>query len=535
MRPFRTIAALAAAIVASCCWAATGMAHAVLVAAAPEDGAALEAPPAEIVLRFNEPVLLVALRVLDAAGRPVDLPRRDARVDAAIRVPLPGALPYGAYLVSWRVVSADSHPIGGSFAFSIGDAAASAIADDQVRRESAWKRTVLINRAIGDAALLLAAGGALALVLVFRGAAPRGAVPTLAIGAAVAITSAVLSIPMARGWIAAAPASALVDAANWSFDAAAPHRARVAAIALGLLCVVLGLRARQTRRGGIALVTGALIACAGVPLSGHVAALEPAWPGQVTLFLHAAGAAFWVGALPLLALAMRQQAHPEVHRLLRRFSAFALPIVAALLLAGIGVALTRLRSVDALVGSPYGQLLLAKVALVSYMLALAVANRRLTRGLAAEGKRAAARLRRNAWLEIAGAAGILVVTAWLGHTRPPALMPDGRAHADGRGFMAVEADGASVLVEVLPARAGPNRLVGRIAAKDGNPFAAQEIAIELSLPEAGIEPLNVPAARTAEGFDASPVVLLRGRWQMRVDVLVSDFEKRVFTLQLDID
>jgi hypothetical protein len=31
------------------------------------------------------------------------------------------------------------------------------------------------------------------------------------------------------------------------------------------------------------------------------------------------------------------------------------------------------------------------------------------------------------------------------------------------------------------------------------------------------------------------VVLLRGRWQMRVDVLISDFEKRVLTLQIDVE
>jgi copper transport protein len=181
--------------------------------------------------------------------------------------------------------------------------------------------------------------------------------------------------------------------------------------------------------------------------------------------------------------------------------------------------------------------LLAKVAMVALMLALAVANRRLTRTIPAAGGRAVARLRRNVWLEIGCAAAVLAVTAWLGHTRPPADMPDVHTHMAGRAFVAVSADGASVLVEILPGRPGANRLVGRLVAGDGRPLATQELAIELSLPEAGIESLSARAVREAEGTFATPEIVLplAGRWQIRIDALVSDFEKRVFTLQLDIE
>ncbi|HEX2113096.1 MAG TPA: hypothetical protein VHM01_01715 [Alphaproteobacteria bacterium] len=171
------------------------------------------------------------------------------------------------------------------------------------------------------------------------------------------------------------------------------------------------------------------------------------------------------------------------------------------------------------------------------MLALAVANRRLTARLPAAGSRAAVRLRRNVWLEIGCATAIVAVTAWLGHTRPPSDTPEVHTHAAGRAFVAVDSDGASVLVEVLPGKPGPNRLVGRLIAEDGRPLAAQEFAIELSLTEAGIEALSAVGVREAEGtFTVSEIVLpLAGRWRMRIDALVSDFEKRVFTLQLDIE
>ena len=531
----RIVAMVAFAIVVLCIRDAYG--HAALVESEPQDGAVLARAPAEIVLRFDEPVTPVSLRLLDAAGRPVDVAAPGTASESTIRASLTGNLPVGSYLVSWRVVSADSHPVGGSFTFTVGRASAISAVDDQARRESAWKGAVITNRAIGDAALLLAAGGALAMLLVFGAALPRGAGALSWSAAALAAVSAVLSIPLARGWIAAAPAHFLLEPAAWSFDADAPHRTRVTLIVLGLLMTVAGLWRRKVFFGRAGAGAGALVACAGLPLSGHVAALAPALPAQIALFLHTAGAAFWIGTLPLLALTVRQGPPAEAHRLLRRFSALAIGIVAVLILAGIGVALTRIHNVEALTESEYGRILLAKAALVALMLALAVANRRLTRALPSANGAVAARLKRNIGLEIAIAAAVLAVTAWLGHTRPPDEMAHAHGVAAGRTFMTVESDGASLLVEIAPGRPGPNRLTGYLTGADGRPIAPRELSVELSLPEAGIEPLAARARLDGDGkFIVDAIALpLGGRWRMRVDALIGDFEKRVFTLQLAIE
>lgn len=530
----RAIAAalILAAVLAG--WTKTGMAHAMLVASEPADGAALAVAPGEIVLRFNEPVMPVALRVLDAAGSTLAVAPPPPLSDSVVRATLPAALPAGAYLASWRVVSADSHPVGGSFAFTIGPSAGAPAGDDQLRRENAWHAAVIANRAVGDAALLLAAGGALALVLVFGAAAPRGSRALLVAASMIAMASALLSIPLARGWIAA-PIEALLDPSAWMLGEGAPHRGRTAMIVCGLALV---LSARRDRTAGRLLAAaGALIACAGVPLSGHVAALAPSWPAQLALFVHTAGAAFWIGALPMLALAVRQASPAEAHRLLRRFSACAIAIVTLLILAGIGVALTRVHDVAALTDSAYGRLLLAKAALVALMLALAIANRCLTRSLPRANGGTAARLNNNIVLEIGAAAAILALTSWLGHTRPPDETTHAHAASSGRAFMAIESDGAMLLAEIDPGRRGANRLTGTMSAPDGQPVRARELAVELSLPSAGIEPILAPAVRGAAGrFTVDAIALpVRGRWTLRVDALVGDFEKRVFTLQLEIE
>ena len=99
-------------------------AHAVLLETSPAAGTVLDQAPEEVTLRFNEPVSvsLGGIRILDEAGGSVDAARARGSGDGTtLTVALP-ELPDGAYVVAWRVVSADSHPVRGAFVFRIGEA-----------------------------------------------------------------------------------------------------------------------------------------------------------------------------------------------------------------------------------------------------------------------------------------------------------------------------------------------------------------------------------------------------------------------------
>ena len=68
--------------------------------------------PKTVQLRFNEPVTPAVIRLIDAEGRARD----DATVraiDETIIITLPDDLPRGTQVVSYRVISADGHPVGG--------------------------------------------------------------------------------------------------------------------------------------------------------------------------------------------------------------------------------------------------------------------------------------------------------------------------------------------------------------------------------------------------------------------------------------
>jgi len=94
-------------------------AHSKLVASQPAEGQRLTVAPAAIELRFNEPVQLTALTLVDAAGRRsrVALPA-DTTPRALERLPVP-PLAAGAWRIEWRAISADGHPVRGSIRFGI--------------------------------------------------------------------------------------------------------------------------------------------------------------------------------------------------------------------------------------------------------------------------------------------------------------------------------------------------------------------------------------------------------------------------------
>jgi methionine-rich copper-binding protein CopC len=98
------------------------LAHASLERAVPAVGGKIHGPPAEVQLRFSQPLeaAFSTVKVVDARGKQVD--RRDKRLDpkdaSVLRVSLPKLAP-GVYRVVWRVLSADTHVTEGDFTFEV--------------------------------------------------------------------------------------------------------------------------------------------------------------------------------------------------------------------------------------------------------------------------------------------------------------------------------------------------------------------------------------------------------------------------------
>lgn len=105
--------------------ASPAAAHATVTSSDPADGARLQAAPERVTVTFNGSVSIEAgfLEVVDIRGEAVSQGQPE-RVDgdgrsAAVR--LRSRLPEGSYIVSFRVLSADFHPISGRVAFVVGE------------------------------------------------------------------------------------------------------------------------------------------------------------------------------------------------------------------------------------------------------------------------------------------------------------------------------------------------------------------------------------------------------------------------------
>ncbi|WP_245563579.1 copper resistance CopC family protein [Longispora albida] len=116
MKRALVVSALAAAGVLA--FAAPAAAHSSLNSTNPTDGATITTPISDVKLRFNEPVdgrfSTVAVNgpggVSYSTGK---LTVTDTEVSQPVK-----PLKAGKYDVAWRVVSADGHPISGTFTFT---------------------------------------------------------------------------------------------------------------------------------------------------------------------------------------------------------------------------------------------------------------------------------------------------------------------------------------------------------------------------------------------------------------------------------
>ncbi|WP_457947988.1 copper resistance CopC family protein [Pseudarthrobacter sp. alpha12b] len=103
-------------------------AHDAAESTSPAQGAALASPPAEVSVTFsNKPLGIGSSFSVKDAGGTEWADGSVQIVDNVATQKLRSGGPAGAYTVAWRVVSSDSHPIEGTFTFTVAAAAAGAV------------------------------------------------------------------------------------------------------------------------------------------------------------------------------------------------------------------------------------------------------------------------------------------------------------------------------------------------------------------------------------------------------------------------
>lgn len=492
-------------------------AHAALIKTDPADGAVLVEAPKQFSLTFSEPVSPLVLTLVKPDGTPVALTSFRLS-DQTVEIDNPQALKSGTHVLSWRVISADGHPVGGSLLFSIGapsEPPAASEAVDWPLRSAIWFGKVFLY--VG---LFLGVGGAFALA--WLGGEGRAGQRFVAAAILCGLVAAPLSLGFQGLDALGAPLSHLAQPVIWrtGLGTSFGWTVLVALISLGLgLLSLAGPRvlARLFALAGLAGVGAALAA------SGHASAAEPQWLTRPLVFVHGVGIAFWAGALVPLGLALKRQTADAV-AFLRRFSCAILPVVAVLAAAGIVLAIIQVQTPSALVGTAYGRLLLVKLALLVFLFTLAAVNRwKLTASAEAGATEVQRRLTRSIAVEMLIVLAIFGVAAGWRFTPPPRALAIAAAHPVSVHIHALQ---AMADLSITPGHAGPVAASMIIMTGDFGPLDAKEVTLVLSKPDSGIEPMKRAATKPGDGSWRvdNLVIPVPGRWTVRIDILVSDFE-----------
>ena len=548
-------------------------AHATLERSTPSAGEQLDAVPEQILLEFSEPVeaSLGAIQVYDSDRDRVDdgsvhHPEGDA---SAVALDLPGDLSEGSYVVTWRVISADAHPIHGAFTFQIGEVATGdtdALARDLLAADggsSLVGGVFAAVRFVAFVALGLLVGGCAFVAYGWSAGTGDRRVRRVLWGswwAALVATAVGIGLQGAYagglGLVDAVDPAVIRSVLDTRFGRVWLARIVLLAIAAVVLRTFLGREDTPPRRDrGFLVAAGVLgLAVLATPgLSGHASSDEVPALALLVDTLHVAAASLWLAGLILLAVAVlpKRRSDDAVVTAVPRFSRLAFGAVAALVATGAIQVWRQVGSWDALTGTDYGRVLSLKLGAFALMVALAglsrVWVRRLFRprdrqmalsggpGAVAteepEGRPAADLDEEYQMLRfsVAGEAliGLVVVllTAILVNIQPAASALATPYTAELR------ADDAIVDVTIDPAKVGPATVHAYTLTPDGAVSDVQGLTMTLTLADGEMGPLDVPLERAGPGhYSAYDFDLpIAGEWELEVRALVDDFTEAIAT------
>jgi copper transport protein len=568
---------LAAAALALCglvATAAPASAHAGLEQTAPQQGAEVSTAPSGVTLTFSEAVSLNSrsVQVLDPAGHRVDRgnPRHPDGRSSQVTVDLAAGLPKASYAVVWHVVSADSHPVSGTFSFGLG-VPAGAVPDQAAASPTVGGlHAVFRGTAFAGAVLLL--GGLFFLVMLWpQGLARTGPRRTVAAGWVASTVAAVALFLLQGPYGAGLGLGGLLDPALASETLSTRYGKLVLLRLVVLAFAVVPLRrlgevaeeqpdqARAAAAGPAGLAAVFLVTFS---LSEHAGqgGLVPLWAGLDAV--HLAAVSIWVGGLAVLGGAvLGRGSAAELAQVLPGWSRTAMAAVAGLVVTGTLSAWHQVGTLAALTGTEYGKLVLGKAAGLVLLLVLAEVGRRTVRtviagsaasaataaaprrqpaavtvpagGPSASGSRSApgavpratdggppvGRLRIGVIAELAIAAVVLAITTVLVNTVPAedAFAPPFSATVVGQGN---NGEQITVLLDVDRTKPGATAVHVYTFAKDGQvlPFvAAKGSLVERAK---GLGPVNfeLPVLAPGHGSSEAVVVPSPGTWTLTVQI-----------------
>jgi copper transport protein len=555
----RTGLALAAAAAIGLALPQAAWAHAALLRTTPQASGTVPSSPARVTLTFDEAVApkFAVISVTNARGEqqatasPAALPSDPDTIEVPIR-----HAPEGWYLVYWRVISADGHPVRGAFTFAVGPnpGPAPQFVIPSLS-ETATTPQLIVTRWLVFLSMMIAVGlFSLRAVIARPAAEVAGAsLRALSVATAVALAAALVAIPLyllvatadfaQRRFVDFGATVPVIRDSNLgrSFTDLELVLVLFAIAAWALLWIDDGRR-RQRSVAALLALAGALLAAGAamaVPgLAGHAAQTSPAALSLVLDWTHVTAAAVWLGGLlGLVILGVRTPPGTRIDVLglvVPRFSRTALVCVLLVIASGVAASIIHLPTLSSLWGTSYGQAILVKVVLLACAMVagginyarttprLAAARERGDRGLGESGARL---LRRTVRAEVVLVSATVLAAMVLSSLPPPAkaLAEVGQASAHvGPGSVdrVIHHGSYTLHVHVDPNRAAQPSTFTLGLTQNGQPVTGARVVLQFAMldMEMGTQAYTMPERSPGTYVRTTPALVMVGHWGVSYQV-----------------
>ena len=559
----RRAALLAVALVALAL-PASAWAHAALLRTTPSASGTVNVAPSQVTLAYSEPVepRFAIVSATNAAGRQVTSgePRSAPGSPQTLVTPLQ-RVPEGWYLVFWRVISADGHPVRGAFTFAVGPNPGPP-PQFQVPSlsETATTTRLLISRWVAFLSLLTALGLFVLRSLIARPVvrAVRGcSLRPLTIAFGVAVAAALVAIPV---YVLLATAEFTLRS-WWDLGGILPA-ARSSGfgrdfldleLVLALFAVAAGIalwvdRPEREQRSVVELLALPAALAAGAStlllpaLAGHAGQKSPRGLSLPLDAAHLGAAGIWLGGLigiVIFWLTVGRAARAAALALVvPRFSLVAFGSVLLLIGTGIGQSLLELPTFATLWQTSYGKALLVKIALLAAALVLAAVNLARTKPrLQAGDADAPLLLRRLVQGEILFVAAALFAAGVLASLPPPSsalARVQNVAARVGPGPVSevIAKSPYRVRVRVTPNRAAVKNAFSVSLTRDGKPVQGAGVITKFDMldMEMGEQSYRLRELRPGVFSKSAPALVMVGHWGLQFEVTPPGGKPFVVTL-----
>ncbi len=505
-------------------------AHAVLEHSSPAADSVVKTEPPVVVLTYDETVVTAsdALRVYDDKLRAVQVgptTHPNGRGDT-VETTLPPGLADGTYTVTWRVTSADTHIVSGSFEFSIGHRTKVTGAPPTVRQDPATLSASGVIRGLGYLGLVAGPGLLVAALWLWPAGLALRRVRWTILGGGIGLAVVTLAGFVVQGALAAGVplAHALHRSVLRLGTDGRFGRAGMERLALVVVLADIFLITRDHERARRYAASGVTLALAATwPYAGHASTGSLVPLAFIADLAHVAAMTIWLGGLLLLVVGVLSVGDDAAAAVVARFSDWALAAVALIVATGLFATWRNVRHWGAFTATRYGVLLLVKTAIVVVVIAIAVISRRLA-------ARQVSRLRRSVAAEFAVAVAILGVTAALTGTAQAYEVyapPYTQSATDG---------GIVVTVHLDHTRVGSVDLVASTRRLDGAAQRIDKITGSLTEVDPSVGPLPITFRPGGTGRELATVVFPdRGSWQVQLDIQTSPINEVAVTATVPIE